>query len=381
VVTTEPALVQRAVLGGQTISYPLSILAVQPAYKGSVKLSLATSPAVPGLTSKIEPDTVTLGNDARAALTVTLPQKLPENWRMSVRGTTSDATGTLCLSARERRTGTLTVSSAIDSTAPSASRRNLLIVLDLSGSMNLALGAGTRIGTARQVLRDVLARVPDDFNVGLRLYGHRFGSRQKETCTDSELVVPIQKLDRAGLARSIAAFRPRGETPLVYSVLQAAKDLQSTGGGSIVVITDGEESCGGDFATATSALKAQGIDLRLNIVGFTLTGAKAGQPLAAMANATGGSFYSAKDGAALTRALVAATLTRFPYTVYAASGAAAGKGEAGDAGLELPAGDYKVVVHAGDQDLVVENVSIAPGRDAAVTIVRKGDGFALTAAR
>jgi Mg-chelatase subunit ChlD len=380
VVTTEPSLVQRAVVGGQTISYPLSVLAVQPGYKGTVKLSLALSPAVPGLTSKIEPDTVTLGNDAKAALTVTLPQKLPDGWRMAVRGGAADATGTLCLSAHERRTGRLTVSSALGGPAR-PSRKNLLIVLDLSGSMNLALGASTRIATARQVLRTTLARVPDDFNVGLRLYGHRFGSKQQETCTDTELVVPIRPLDRPQIARSIATLRPRGETPLVYSVLQAGKDLQSAGGGSIVVITDGEESCGGDFTAATAALKAAGVDLQLNIVGFTLTDAKANQPLAAMAGATGGSFYTATDGAALTRALVAATLTRFPYTAYAASGATAGKGEAGDAGLELPAGDYKIVVRAGDQDLVVEKVSIAPGRDAAVTIVRKGDGFALNGVR
>jgi Mg-chelatase subunit ChlD len=379
VVTTDSSLVQRAVTGGQTIAYPLSILAVQPGYKGSVKLSVASSPAVAGMTSKVEPDTVALGNDAKATLTVTVPQKPPEGWRMAVRGEASDGHATLCLAARERRTGTLTVTSALASTAKqSASRKNLLIVLDLSGSMNLPLGASTRIAIARQVLRDTLARVPDDFNVGLRLYGHRFGATQKETCTDSELVVPIRQLDRAQIARSIASFRPRGETPLVYSVLQAGKDLQSIGGGSIVLITDGEESCGGDFTAATAALKAQGVDLQLNIVGFTMTDAKANQPLAAMADATGGSFYTAKDGAALTRALVAATLTRFPYTVYSSTGAAAGKGEAGDAGVDLPAGDYKVVVRAGDQDLIVEKVSIAPGRDAAVTIARTGDGFALT---
>lgn len=383
VVTTESSLAQRAVLSGQTVSYPLSILAVQPGYKGNVKLSLAIPPGVAGMASKIEPDTVTLGNDAKATLTITLPQKLPEGWRMAVRGVAADASATLCLTARERRTGTLTVSSALANTAQSPSRKNLLIVLDLSGSMNLALGASTRIATARQVLRATLARVPDDFNVGLRLYGHRFGSKQKETCTDTELAVPVHPLDRPQIARSIASFRPRGETPLVYAVLQAGKDLQSAGGGSIVLITDGEESCGGDFTAATAALKAAGVDLQLNIVGFTLTDATANQPLAAMAGATGGSFYTANDGAALTRALVAATLTRFPYTVYTATGAAAiaGKGEAGDAGLELPAGDYKVVVRAGDRDLVVEKVSIAPGRAAAVTIVRKADGFALTAAR
>src|SRR5262245_27394884 len=334
------------------------------------------SPAVAGMTSRIEPDAVTLGNDAKATLTIALPQKLPDDWRMAVRGEAADGNATLCLAARQRRTGSLTVSSALGSAAQSPSRKNLLIVLDLSGSMNLALGASTRIATARDVLRGTLARIPDDFNVGLRLYGHRFGARQKKTCTDSELVVPISSLNRAQVARSIATVRPRGETPLVYSVVEAGKDLQSAGGGSIVLITDGEESCGGDFASATAALKAAGVDLQLNIVGFTLTDAKSNQPLAAMASATGGSLHKAKDGAALTRARVAATLTRFPSSVYAASGAAAGKGEAGDAGLELPAGDYKVVVRAGDRDLVVENVSIGPGRDAAVTIVRKGDGFA-----
>ena len=63
--------------------------------------------------------------------------------------------------------------------------------------------------------------------------------------------------------------------------------------------------------------------------------------------------------------------------MYSASGGQVGKGEAGDKGLELPAGDYKVVVRAGVQDLTVEKVSIAPGHDAAVTIVRKSDGFVI----
>jgi hypothetical protein len=382
VVTTDPGVVQRAVAGGGAISYPISVLAVQPGYTGTVKLSLAVTPAIAGLTAKIEPDTVALGNDARATLTVTLPSALPESWRMAVRGTAADATGTLCLTAKERRTGTLTVSPpAAAAAAPSPTRKNLLIVLDLSGSMNLPLGASTRIATARRVLAGVLARVPDDFNVGLRLYGHRFGPRQRETCTDSELVVPIRPLDRARLAQVVGASRARGETPLVYSVLQAAQDLKAAGGGSLVVVTDGEESCGGDFAAAADALKTSGIGLRLDIVGFTLTGAKARAPLAALAASTGGSYYTAADGAALTRALVAATLTRFPYTVYAATGAPAATGEAGDGGVELPPGDYRIVVRAGDENVVLDKVSIAAGGSAAVSIVRKDSGFTLSGPR
>jgi 2,4-dienoyl-CoA reductase-like NADH-dependent reductase (Old Yellow Enzyme family) len=65
--------------------------------------------------------------------------------------------------------------------------------------MNLPLGKSTRIKTAREVLHDVLARIPDDFQIGLRLYGYRYGSRRKETCTDSQLVIPVQPNTRAGI--------------------------------------------------------------------------------------------------------------------------------------------------------------------------------------
>jgi Mg-chelatase subunit ChlD len=376
VVTTDSSLVKRTVAPGQTYSYPLSILAVEPGYKGSVQLSLSAPSGVTGLVSRIEPDTVSLGNDAKAVLTLTMPQQLPETLRVALRGVAADANATLCLAARERRTGRLTVTTELDQgTAPS--RKNLLIVLDLSGSMNLPLGKSTRIATARQVLRDVLTRIPDDFNVGLRLYGHRFGSRQKETCTDSELVVPVRRLDRDLISKTVERLRPRGETPLVYSALQAATDLKAAGGGSVVLITDGEESCGGDFASATRTLQQSGLDLRLSIVGFTLANQKARQELGAMATATGGSYYSADDGRALTRALVAATINRFAYSVISASGATVAQGEAGDKGQELPPGDYKLVVQAGDEALVLDRLSMAAANDATVRVVRKGDRFAL----
>jgi Mg-chelatase subunit ChlD len=376
VVTTDSSLVTRSVVPGQTYTYPLSILAVEPGYKGSVRLSLSPSPEVSGLVSRIDPDTVSLGTDAKSSLTLTMPQKLPETLRMALRGVAADANATLCLAASERRTGRLTVTSELGQAA-APSRKNLLIVLDLSGSMNLPLGKSTRIATARQVLRDVLARIPDDFNEGLRLYGHRYGSRQKETCTDSELVVPVRRLDRELISKAVERLRPRGETPLVYSALQAATDLKSTGGGSVILITDGEESCSGDFGAATGALKQSGLDLRLSIVGFTLNNQKARQELGAMATATGGNYYSAEDGGALTRALVSATINRFPYSIISASGAIVARGEAGDKGQELPAGDYKLVVQAGDEALTIDRLSIAPARDATVRVVRNGDRFAL----
>ena len=84
-----------------------------------------------------------------------------------------------------------------------------------------------------------------------------------------------------------------------------------------------------------------------------------------------------EDGPALTRALVAATISRFPYSILSASGARVGKGEAGDNGQDVPPGEYKVVVQAGDEELVIDRVTVAAGHDATVRVVRKGDRFAL----
>ena len=95
------------------------------------------------------------------------------------------------------------------------------------------------------------------------------------------------------------ALRPRGETPLVYSILQTPGDLKAAGGGTVILITDGEESCKGDIAGAAKTLKDSGLNLSLNIVGFTLKSAQAQAALGGLAESMGGRYYAAESGAAL----------------------------------------------------------------------------------
>ncbi len=377
-ITTDVSLQRREVGAGETVTYPLTILAARPDYSGTVALSVVAPAGAPGLAGHIDPASVTLGAKATATLSLTAPGTLARPIGFAVRGTAGDAVGTLCLAIDALRSGHLIVTADLGPPAAHLqSRKNLLIILDLSGSMNEALGKSTRIATARQVLRGVLAKVPDDFNVGLMVYGDRYSSKDKQTCTDSHLVQPVQKLDRAALLKAIDAARPRGETPLVYSVLQALGDLKAVGGGSVVLITDGEESCGGDFAAAATAIEQSGLDFRLNIVGFTLKGQQAQQALGSLAASTGGAYYRAQDGPALTRALAAATVETFPFSVRDASGRVVARGEAGDAGHDLPAGDYTVVVQAGDRELTLPHVTVSAGQTATVRVTRQGDGFAI----
>jgi hypothetical protein len=376
-VTTDVALVDRHVKGGEALTYPLMVLATKPGFAGTITMSAAPESAGANVPAHFEPATVTLGAHAAATLTLTAPAQLARPLQLAVRGVSGAATSTLCLTLDALRSGRVTLTADLGPAPPAATRKNLLIILDLSGSMNAVLGKSTRIATARQVLHTVLSKVPDDFNVGLRVYGDRFGSKQKETCTDSHLVQPVQKLDRTALTRLIDAAKPRGETPLVYSVLQAIGDLKAAGGGSVVLITDGEESCGGDFAAAAAAIKQSGLDFRLSIVGFTLQGPQARRSLAALATATGGAYYAAQSGEALSRALVTAAISSFPFSIKDASGKVVAQGEAGDSGHDVPPGDYTIVVQAGDRTITLPHVAVALGQTHALRVTRKGDGFAL----
>jgi hypothetical protein len=375
VVTTDPALHARQVTPGHRYTYPLTVWANQ-GHQGTVTLEPFTPAPVAGLAMTIEPKSVTLGNKAAATLTVTMPPTLPAFMSFGVRAGSDNGAGTLCLTATERRTGSLRVVSDAQAAAEPV-RKNLEIILDLSGSMKLRLGSSTRIDTARRVLRAVLEKIPGDVRVGLRVYGRRYGSRQPETCTDSELVVPVTAPDRKRIVDFVNGANPRGETPLVYSLLQTIGDLKPTGGGTVILITDGEESCGGSFTEASQRLKASGLDVSLSIVGFTLAGRQAQKQLADVASVTGGLYYSAADAATLAQALTSAAVSTFPYVIYTSAGRALVSGEAGDAGNELAPGDYRVVVRAAEQEVAIEKVTVTPGGSVVLRIVRKAGTFAL----
>ncbi len=376
VITTEGRLKSQWMTPAKTYSYPLTLLSNQ-AYKGTIKLTAASTPADPTLQFQFEPDTIALSEVEKATLTVRTTGESPRGLHtLAVRGTdTAGKTNLLCLNLTERMTGSIGVTSGLQRTKKPT--KNLEIVLDASGSMKLPLGKKTRWATALDVLQEVVAKLPDDFSVGLRLYGHRELPTSPRTCTDSQLVVPIRPLDRAALLAAAGKFKPLGETPLVYSVLQTPSDLKIAGGGTVIVITDGEESCKGDPQAAVKRLGESGVNVTLNIVGFTLTAKQAQSQLAAFAEATGGHYYGAQNGQALARALLIAAVEKFPYAIVDASGRQVAAGEAGASVAELPPGEYKVVVTAGDQELTAGPIKIAPGLDVVLKVVLKGDRFVL----
>ncbi len=376
VVVTEPRLFSRGVQAGQSYTYPLSVLP-NLKYKGTVNLTTTMTPAAAGLGARIEPATVTVAGEQTATMTVTVPAAAkPGAMAIEVKGTDAEGkTSSLCLQLGPVKSGELGVVSTLS--PPTKSRKNLEFILDASGSMKTMLGKKSRWDTALDTLADTLAKLPDDFNVGLRIYGHRELSTSPKTCTDSQLVVPVRTLDRAAILKAAKVYKPKGETPLVYSAMQAPADLKAVGGGTVILITDGEESCKGDPVKAAADLKASGLDIKLNIVGFALTNPKTQRDLAGFSQATGGLFYAAQSGQALGDALMVAAIDKFPYAIFDGAGKQVASGEAGWPAEELPLGDYKVVVKVGAKELVAPRVKVTLGQTTMLKIAFRNNQLVL----
>ena len=119
------------------------------------------------------------------------------------------------------------------------------------------------------------------------------------------------------------------------------------------------------------------MDLRLQILGFTLSGKRVQQELAQFAQAAGGRYYSAQDGETLGRALLMAAVDTLPFAVFDAAGRQVARGDTDAPAIELPPGDYKVVVQASDQALVAEHVAVVQRGEAVLKVAVSNDRFEL----
>ncbi|CDX14321.1 von Willebrand factor type A [Mesorhizobium sp. ORS 3324] len=176
----------------------------------------------------------------------------------------------------------------------------VIIILDASGSMWAQIDGKPKLEIARESLRTVLQSVPADDEIGFMAYGHR----QKGSCQDIELIVPPQAGSASAISAAADSMKFLGKTPLTAAVKQAAEALKYTEDkATVVLITDGLETCGGDPCALGKELKQTGVDFRADVVGFGLT-ADEGRQIACLAENTGGKYIQASDEKALQQALV-----------------------------------------------------------------------------
>jgi Ca-activated chloride channel family protein len=271
-----------------------------------------------------------------------------------------------------------------------ASPGDTIIVVDASNSMWGRVEGVAKIEIARRVFTELLDDWPADRRLGVIAYGHR----RKGDCSDIEEIVPLGPLDAESAVARIAALSPTGRTPLTDAVEQAAealsyRDVPAT----VVLLTDGIETCDRDPCALAESLERGGIGFTAHVIGFDV--AAEDQPaIACIAERTGGRFLPAESADQLDEALRsvtveaesepappppsepatitfvavdAATDAELPDTRWritrADSGEPVGDGAGATLALELKPGAYQAEASI-DQATATQRVDVQSGQDA-----------------
>lgn len=195
---------------------------------------------------------------------------------------------------------TITTAAALLMASTAMANPNIMFIVDASGSMKEKVEGKSRMDAAKEVLIRTLEKMPEDANLGLMVYGHR----KAKDCSDIELVSPIGGDDANKLAMTIATLNAKGETPIAESIKEASKSFSAfeRQKNKVILVTDGLEECQGDPCAAAKEVAASGLEVAVDVVGFTL-GSEEAKAVQCITEATGGKYYDAPDATTLTAAL------------------------------------------------------------------------------
>lgn len=188
-------------------------------------------------------------------------------------------------------------------------KSNTILVLDGSGSMWGQIDGINKIVIARDVVGQILADFPADENLGLTVYGHR----ERGNCADIETIVAPGPNTAAEILAAVNGINPRGMTPMTDAIIAAAEALRYTEvAATVILVSDGIETCNPDPCAAARALEQAGIDFTAHVVGFDVTEADALAQMQCIATETGGQFLTASNAEELSAALTAVATTVQP---------------------------------------------------------------------
>ncbi|MBI9092535.1 MAG: VWA domain-containing protein [Desulfobacterium sp.] len=175
----------------------------------------------------------------------------------------------------------------------------VMIILDGSGSMWGNAGSQTKIKAAKDVLHQLVPSLPAEVKFGLTVYGHR----QKGRCDDIEVIMPAGSDDRDLLLSKVDDISPKGKTPIADSIKMVVDELKrKENETTIILVSDGEETCNPDPCGVVKVLKETGIKFILHVVGFDVDQTQKIE-LACLADAGGGQYFDAANAADLLTAL------------------------------------------------------------------------------
>jgi len=323
--------------------------------------------------------------------------------------TLSNAASTQTAQAREAKAINPGANRTKDNTPPSQRQAgesagkssNTLFILDASGSMWGQIKGKPKITIAKEVMAKLVPELPDNARIGLIAYGHR----RKGDCNDVETLVRLGTGNKKAVLNAVKGLNAKGKTPLTRSVSRAFKMLQlEKQPSTIILVSDGIESCNADPCKTVKAAKKYGVNFILHTVGFGLSKKESVQ-LQCMAKAGGGQYFQANNAEELLKSARKAVKSKGPGRLkltLMSNGKPVnawvrlnGNGSIGlvdltnDAGEEpghiwhLQPGTYKLETYPaglrGVEPMVVEGIKIEPGKTVEKTLDFSNATLRLTA--
>ncbi|MHA3725060.1 VWA domain-containing protein [Leucobacter sp. HY1910] len=175
----------------------------------------------------------------------------------------------------------------------SAGESPLIMVLDLSGSMNEEDGTGLiKLTGAKKAVSNAIRSLPAAQPFGLWQYP----GGTSDCSAGSFEITPAKITDLAGTIRQVDSLIAEGGTPTGPALQATVDQLKSTGTtqATLVLVSDGESNCGEPPCAVTEQIIEDGFDVTVHAVGFRVSEAGR-EELDCIASVTGGKYVDVDD--------------------------------------------------------------------------------------
>lgn len=199
---------------------------------------------------------------------------------------------------------------------PTVPPTRVVVMIDGSGSMAGRIGGKTKLELARTAALGFIEDLPVRVEASLLVFGQQGNNQEAgkaKSCSGIDVLAPMSA-DRSSMRAALGSVRAVGWTPLAAGLERAEAMLKASatpGEQIIYVVSDGEETCGGDPVAVARRINGGNTRAVVNIIGFDLP-AREAAALTKVAKAGGGGFVNLSSEAELerTRAQVRESIRR-----------------------------------------------------------------------
>lgn len=170
----------------------------------------------------------------------------------------------------------------------------VILIVDASGSMNKPFdGADTRLDAAKRAADSMIRGLPGDVDVALIDFDDCGKVRRDKFYKPSE---------RGSLISEIRALKPRAGTPLAEAIQRSGSVASTSADAVVVVVSDGDDSCGGDPCRTAREVHALNPKVRVNVIDLSVN-PRDREVLRCIAEAGGGRVLSPGSSLDLNRSM------------------------------------------------------------------------------